>query len=55
MKKLLVLFCFLASLCFGQSADDNIVVVGNQAQPVQWTHQNSIQNALLHAGQNGVV
>jgi hypothetical protein len=55
MRKLPLLFCFLASFCFGQSADDNIVVVGNQAQPVQWTHQNSIQNALLKAGPYGVI
>jgi hypothetical protein len=45
----------LTSYCFAQSADDSIVLVGNQAQPVQWTHQNSIQAALLRAGPKGVV
>jgi hypothetical protein len=57
MRRLLQLagILLLAWPCLGQFADDNIVLVGNQAQPVQWTHQNSIQAAILRAGPKGVV
>ena len=55
MRRLLACLVLLASSCFAQTADDNIVLVGNQAQPVQWTHQNSIQAAILRAGPKGVV
>lgn len=55
MRNLLLAVLLLGAVSFGQSADDNIVVVGNQSQPVQWTHQNSIQAAIQRAGPKGVV
>lgn len=54
-----VILLMVAGVCFGQQlqqrADDNIVVVGNQALPVQWTHQGTIQGAIKQAGPKGVV
>lgn len=54
MKIFLAVLALLAS-AMGQAASDNIVVVGNQAQPVQWIHQPSIQLAILKAGPTGTV
>lgn len=55
MRKLLWVLLTFAGVCLGQSADDNFVVVGNPAQPVQWTHASSIQIAILRAGVNGTI
>lgn len=40
---------------FAQSVSDNTVVVGNPAQPVQWEHRGSIQDAINRAGPAGTV
>jgi hypothetical protein len=37
------------------AASDRIVVVGNRAQPVQWNHRESIQDAINAAKPNGTV
>lgn len=37
------------------AASDKIVVVGNRAQPVQWNHRESIQDAINAAQPNGTV
>jgi hypothetical protein len=37
------------------AASDKIVVVGNRAQPVQWNHRESIQDAINAAKPNGTV
>lgn len=51
-----LLACVLfPALLWGQAASDNIVVVGDQAQPVQWVHQSSIQVAIVSAGPTGAV
>jgi len=55
MRNLVLAVMMLGAVCVGQSADDNIVVVGNPSQPVQWTHQNSIQAAINRAGAAGTV
>lgn len=55
MRRLLIALLTLASLCQGQAASDNQVVVGNPAQPVQWAHAPSIQQAILQAGPTGAV
>src|ERR1700691_1802115 len=55
LASLTIVWALLVAGCFAQTADDSIVVVGNQAQPVQWTHQGSIQSAILRAGPHGVV
>lgn len=53
MRRLLVVLT-LAGVCCGQ-AGDHMVVVGNQAQPVEWHHRSTIADAILKAGPSGVV
>lgn len=55
VKRVLALLIALTAAVFGQAASDNIIVVGNVAQPVQWVHQVDIKTALLKAGPNGTV
>lgn len=55
MRRLLLVLAACVGACFSQAANDNIVVVGNQAQPVQWEHRSTIQQALQKAGPTGTI
>ena len=54
MRKLLWLF-LCASLWAQDPTNANVIVVGNRAQPVQFTHESNIQNAISRAGTQGIV
>lgn len=48
----------LGSVCFAQitkPSSDNMIVVGNGSQAVQWLHRADIQASILAAGPQGVV
>lgn len=49
------LLCVCAVAQVQHAADDYIVVVGNQAQPVAWNHSQTIQTAINAAQPNGTV
>lgn len=56
MKRLLAVWMIASALCFAQNGSNgNVIVVGNEAQPVQPTHKQNIQEAIKKAGIGGVV
>jgi len=55
MKTILVVLMFAMASWAQNPSNANIVVVGNEAQPVQFTHKSNIQNAITRAGVGGMV
>jgi hypothetical protein len=56
MKKLFTVWILALAAAVAQNpSNSNVVVVGNEAQPVQPTHKSTIQTAITRAGIGGMV
>lgn len=55
MKHFLLICALVVGACAQNPSNSNIVFVGNEAQPVQFTHKANIQAAITRAGIGGMV